>query len=102
MICNKIRDFLCWGLGIPTCPLEASWALDQLSGKGISPGDHRSFLGMRYKEAVGTTWVMLPTVPDHRKQLTHSNKPFFHLVGMGFAIPQRQGRRSFPPWAVLM
>lgn len=57
---------------------------------------------MRYKEAVGTTWVMLPTVPDHRKQLTHSNKPFFHLVGMGFAIPQRQGRCSFPPWAVLM
>lgn len=73
---------------LPTEPaaLEAWWALDQLSGKRISPPNHRSFLGLRYKEAVGSTWMILPMVPDHCKQLTHSNEPLSQLVGMGFAF----------------
>lgn len=83
---------------LPTEPaaLEAWWALDQVPGKEISPGDHRSFLGLRYKEAVGTSWMMLPMVSDHHKQLTHSNEPLAQLMGIGFAMPQREGQ-PFPP-----
>lgn len=80
--------------------LEAWWALDQLSGKGISPGDHRSFLRQRYKEDVGLGDATHG--PRSLKQLTHSNEPLAQLVGMGFAIPQRQGWPSSPSWAVLM
>lgn len=36
-------------------------------GKGVPPGDHRSFLGLRCKGAVGATWMVLPMVPAHRE-----------------------------------
>lgn len=44
-------------------------------GKGIPPADYRSFLGLRYKGAVGATWMMLPVVPAHQEPGVASHPP---------------------------